>query len=253
MNRILRIMGIDREIAGKASLLFAYLLLLICGFIISKAARDALFLTEFGALKLPYIYIGIAILTGLIVGIYTHFAKRVSKQKSLILSQAFVAAVFLLFWWLLTHSQWRWLVFAFYLWVTIYNAILISQFWLSANDLFDARQAKRAFAFIGSGGIIGGYGYAEFYNLPLNLNTLYYVGTKRRTVELHLSKGAVLIVIGGQAFPEQILMWWNFVARTQEEIEQARFQWEHQNFFGNISNYDGSRMSAPPLDLRFKR
>lgn len=97
------------------------------------------------------------------------------------------------------------------------------------------------------------YGYAEFYDLPLNVNTLYYVGTKRRTVELRLSKGAVLIVIGGQPFPEQILMWWNFVARTQEEIEQARFQWEHQNFFGNISNYDGSRMSAPPLDLRFKR
>lgn len=169
MNRILRILGIDREIAGRASLLFAYLLLLICGFIISKAARDALFLTEFGALKLPYIYIGIAILTGLIVGIYTHFAKRVSKQKSLILSQAVVAAVFLLFWWLLTHSQWRWLVFAFYLWVTIYNAILISQFWLSANDLFDARQAKRAFAFIGSGGIIGGIigGFTAKYLAPL--------------------------------------------------------------------------------------
>jgi len=40
------------------------------------------------------------------------------------------------------------------------------------------------------------YGYAEFYDLPLNMNTLYYVGIKRRTVELLLTKGTVLIVIG---------------------------------------------------------
>ncbi len=169
MNRILRILGIDREIAGKTVLLFAYLLLLICGFIISKTARDALFLTEIGALKLPYVYIGIAVLTGVIVGIYTHFAKRISKQNSLILSQAAVTAVFLLFWWLLSHSQLRWLVFAFYLWVTIYNVILISQFWLLANDFFDARQAKRAFGLIGGGGIIGGIigGFAAKYLAPL--------------------------------------------------------------------------------------
>lgn len=169
MNRILRILGIQREIAGKVFLLFAYLLLLISGFIISKAARDALFLTEFGALKLPYVYIGIAILTGLIVGIYTHFAERISKQETLIVSQAAVATVFVLFWWLLSNLQWRWLVFAFYVWVTIYNAILISQFWLSANDFLDARQAKRAFGLIGSGGIIGGIvgGFAAKYLAPL--------------------------------------------------------------------------------------
>lgn len=168
MNRILRILSIQREIAGKAFLLFAYLLLLISGFIMSKAARDALFLTEFGARNLPYVYIGIAILTGLIVSLYTHFVERISKQDSVILSQAVVAAIFLVFWWLFSQVQWRWLAFAFYLWVTIYSAILISQFWLSANDFLDTRQAKRAFGLIGSGGIIGGIigGFAVKYLAP---------------------------------------------------------------------------------------
>lgn len=40
------------------------------------------------------------------------------------------------------------------------------------------------------------YGYAEIYDLRLNMNTLYYLGTKRKVVELLLSKGTVLILLG---------------------------------------------------------
>ena len=169
MNRILRVLGIQREIASRTFLLFVYLLLLISGFIISKATRDGLFLSEFGAQKLPYVYIAIGFLTALIVSIYSHFSIRVSKQYGMIVSHAIVGAIFLLFWWLFNHTHWRGIAFAFYLWVTIYSAILISQFWLSANDFFDARQAKRAFGLIGSGGIIGGIigGFAAKFLAPI--------------------------------------------------------------------------------------
>jgi hypothetical protein len=47
------------------------------------------------------------------------------------------------------------------------------------------------------------------------------------------------------------LMWWNFVARTREEIAQARADWERQRF-GEVQDYQGPRLSAPSL-LRFAR
>jgi quercetin 2,3-dioxygenase len=42
-------------------------------------------------------------------------------------------------------------------------------------------------------------------------------------------------------------MWWNFVARTPEEIEEARTAWEDRHGFGEVKAYQGPRLSAPPL------
>jgi hypothetical protein len=59
-------------------------------------------------------------------------------------------------------------------------------------------------------------------------------------------------LIGGPPFPENILMWWNFVARAQEEIAQARADREEGRRFGEVTAYKGPRLSAPSL-LRFAR
>ena len=59
-------------------------------------------------------------------------------------------------------------------------------------------------------------------------------------------------LIGGPPFPEQILMWWNFVARTQDDIAQARADWEDRRRFGEVAAYKGPRLSAPSL-VRFAR
>jgi hypothetical protein len=42
-------------------------------------------------------------------------------------------------------------------------------------------------------------------------------------------------------------MWWNFVARTPEEITAARDDWESGRRFGKVAAYDGERLPAPPL------
>ena len=45
---------------------------------------------------------------------------------------------------------------ALYLFGQILGILLISQFWTLANDVYDARQAKRLFGFIGGGASLGG-------------------------------------------------------------------------------------------------
>jgi quercetin 2,3-dioxygenase len=42
-------------------------------------------------------------------------------------------------------------------------------------------------------------------------------------------------------------MWWNFVARTPEEIAQARTDWEEHRRFGEVPAYSGPRLTAPEL------
>jgi redox-sensitive bicupin YhaK (pirin superfamily) len=56
-----------------------------------------------------------------------------------------------------------------------------------------------------------------------------------------------VLLIGGVPFPETILMWWNFVARTPEEIREARNDWEAHRTFGDVAAYKGARIPAPAL------
>ncbi len=76
---------------------------------------------------------------------------------------------------------------------------------------------------------------------------LYYLGRSRSEIAFQSRRGARLLLIGGPPFPEPILMWWNFVARTPEEIAEARTAWEESVRFGEVRAYKGPRLSAPPL------
>jgi redox-sensitive bicupin YhaK (pirin superfamily) len=57
---------------------------------------------------------------------------------------------------------------------------------------------------------------------------------------------ARFFVIGGVPFGERLLMWWNFVARSAEEITRAREDWTAMRF-GQVHGYPGAPLAAPPL------
>jgi len=82
---------------------------------------------------------------------------------------------------------------------------------------------------------------------PLAERVLYYLGTTRSDAAFSSRDGARVLLIGGPPFPETILMWWNFVARTPEEIAQARTDWEERRRFGEVVAYAGPRLAAPDL------
>jgi redox-sensitive bicupin YhaK (pirin superfamily) len=89
-------------------------------------------------------------------------------------------------------------------------------------------------------------GDAEIDGQSIDSMNLYYLGTNRSSVEFKSRDGCRVLLIGGPPFPEKILMWWNFVARTSEEIAQARSDWQSHQRFGEV-RYQGPRLDAPPL------
>ena len=59
-----------------------------------------------------------------------------------------------------------------------------------------------------------------------------------------------VLLLGGAPFGESILMWWNFVARTTDEITAARDDWQAHRRFGEVERYAGARLEAPPFLAR---
>ncbi|MEQ1729452.1 MAG: pirin family protein [Vicinamibacterales bacterium] len=88
--------------------------------------------------------------------------------------------------------------------------------------------------------------------MPFAPHVLYYFGTGRTEIAISSAAGARVLFIGGPPFGETILMWWNFVARTPEEIATARADWEAGLRFGSVKGHDGAPLPAPPL-ARFAR
>jgi hypothetical protein len=57
-----------------------------------------------------------------------------------------------------------------------------------------------------------------------------------------------MILLGGAPFEEEIVMWWNFIGRTHEDIVRARADWQAAaDRFGVVEGYPGDRLAAPAL------
>ena len=93
-------------------------------------------------------------------------------------------------------------------------------------------------------------GDCSFDGQHLEERLLYYLGANRSEACFTSQTGGRLLLVGGPPFPETILMWWNFVARTPGEIAEARADWEARRRFGDVTTYSGPRLDAPSL-VRF--
>lgn len=75
-----------------------------------------------------------------------------------------------------------------------------------------------------------------------------YLGSGRDNVTLDLPQAARVILVGGEPLDEEILIWWNFVGHSRQEIIDAQQEWEAgSERFGSITEYRGKRMMPPPL------
>lgn len=77
---------------------------------------------------------------------------------------------------------------------------------------------------------------------------LLYLGRSRDSVLLESTAGATVFLLGGEPFDDDIVMWWNFVGRSHDEIVAAREAWESADArFGHVVTHGDERIPAPPL------
>lgn len=82
---------------------------------------------------------------------------------------------------------------------------------------------------------------------PLAHNDTLYLGDSRDAVTVESTDGALLFLLGGEPFEDDIVMWWNFAGRSHDEIAEAREEWEAASArFGEVDGHD-VRIPAPPL------
>jgi redox-sensitive bicupin YhaK (pirin superfamily) len=91
-------------------------------------------------------------------------------------------------------------------------------------------------------------GAAALDGQELTTDTLYYLGGGRAEIALDCrGDDPRALLLGGAPFGEPVLMWWNFVARTPDEVAAARDDWAAGARFGEVRGYRGRRLDAPPL------
>jgi quercetin 2,3-dioxygenase len=91
------------------------------------------------------------------------------------------------------------------------------------------------------------HGEAALDGGPATPAALHYIHSGQDAVRIDGRENCRLLLIGGEPFAEPILMWWNFVARTHEEIAKAREDWAEHERFGEVKGYGGPRLPAPAL------
>jgi hypothetical protein len=101
-------------------------------------------------------------------------------------------------------------------------------------------------------GVLVDAGPVSMSGTRLQRAELGYLPPGAATVELANLTGepARILLLGGTPFEEDIIMWWNFVGRSHEEIAAFRQAWEGElDQFGRVEGYEGTprRLPAPPL------
>jgi hypothetical protein len=72
-------------------------------------------------------------------------------------------------------------------------------------------------------------------------------------IELATAGAGTVVLLGGTPFTDDLVMWWNFIGRSHEEVAAARADWEAVASgaaaarYGTVDGHDGARIPAPEL------
>lgn len=86
---------------------------------------------------------------------------------------------------------------------------------------------------------------------------LAYLGMQREEIAVQAGPhGARLVLLGGEPFTEPLVMFWNFIGRTHEDVAAARADWEAdaalplddpRRRFGTVAGHGSDRIPSPEL------
>jgi len=144
--------------------------LIISTLLIIKPIVNSLFLSTFGYSSLPTAFIIVSVFAVAISWLYSRLLSKYPFNK--IMTRTLLISVITLFLFgilLRLNILVQLVLLLFYVWVALFAVVSSSQFWVLANIVFNAREAKRVFGFIGAGAIAGGIfgGYLTSIMAPL--------------------------------------------------------------------------------------
>jgi ATP:ADP antiporter, AAA family len=134
-----------------------YFFFLFGSYAIVKPVRDAMG-TVYGVAHYQDLFTATFIATLIVAPLYSGCISRIKLSAFLPWVYGFIAATILAFYVMFSHRDvpTKWLAAAFYVWVSVFNMLIISVFWTFMSDIFSRTQAKRLYGFIAAGGTIGG-------------------------------------------------------------------------------------------------
>ena len=200
------IVDVRRDEATAALLMFCQSFLAMSAYNIVKPLTRAQFIQELGADNLPWVLVVSGVLVGFVMQLYSLAVSRLPPRWVQAATQIGIALLLIVFWALFRVGVPGTSVL-FYFSGQILGVLLISQFWTLANDIYDARQAKRLFGFIGGGASLGGMtasalvvvtvGQIGTNNLLLVSAAMLFVGAAVVTAVLRQSPSATVNVSAG--------------------------------------------------------
>ena len=135
--------------------------ILFGAYTIAKVLRDALFISEFGALALPYGYIGVALAAAGFVWLESRVSLRFKLVGATRFNQ-YAAIGFSILAALVFPFARRWTTAVFYVWAGSQAMMLLPHFWALAVDVWDSRRARSVFPLLGGCGLVGGLAGGAF-------------------------------------------------------------------------------------------
>ena len=177
LDRFLRLFADVKDGEGtSAVLLMVNIFLILTSYLMLKVVREPLILAGGGAEVKSYSAAGQAVLLLVLVPIYGSLASRYPRKR-LINIVTFAFALCLPAFYLLARFGVP-LGVVFFLWVGIFNMMIVPQFWSFANDVYTTDEGKRLFpivAFGASGGAVAGSFLAGWLIEPIGVYQLMLV------------------------------------------------------------------------------
>jgi ATP:ADP antiporter, AAA family len=154
LDRALRLFADVQAGEGGTAVLLAFnVFLLFCAYYVIKPIREALILSGGGAEVKSYAAAGQALLLLVLVPAYGALADRLPRRGLLNAVTAFFVACLVGFY-ALTRAEVP-VGVVFFLWVGVFNLMIVAQFWSFANDVYTKEQGERLFAIVAFGGSLG--------------------------------------------------------------------------------------------------
>ncbi len=146
--------GIERREVRTATLMLAHSFAMGLTTVFFETAASALFLSHFESSRLPWVYLTAAATSAITGVVYTNLLGRISFRRLMLGTLSFLLLTTLALrvgLWLTPAGG---LLFAILVWYRVVSILTDLEYWAVAARLYDVRQAKRLYPFIGSGEVI---------------------------------------------------------------------------------------------------